>query len=301
MARSLLSIVLVGVLLAGCASKAPPAQAEDEFDIELAPTATTGVIRGVVVDEGIRPIANAVIVLKGTVPVNTTSNTNGAFGFSGLEPGTYFMEVSKLGFFSVQSSADVVAGQAEPPIVKILLKTDVASIPFWQAQEYEGYIQCTTSVLVLCGAPAILTGQELTNDRFAWDQYFASNASHIQAEMVWDSTQALSPELYFEMEALNDACVKDDDPKYDSVGRFLNNTSGTSPVYSTINQTEVEAWNIGEVCPVWMSIFSGGAGGTPVGFTVQQKFTMYFHTFHGYLPPPGWRFAVDGTPPNPPS
>lgn len=299
--RILLAGLLVTAMLAGCASSTPPAPPADDFDIDLTPTKTTGVIRGVVVDEGIRPLVNVLIVLKGAAPANTTSNENGAFGFAGLEPGTYFMEVSKIGYFPVQTSADVVAGDPEPPIVKVLLKADVSATPFWQAQTYDGFIQCTTSVLVLCGIANVLTGDDVTADRFAWDQYFANNASLIQAEMVWDSTQAASPELYFELEALNDACEKNSDAKYDSVGRFLNSTRGISPVYATVNQTEVEAWSIGELCPIWVSIFSGGAAGTPVGFTVQQTFTMYFHTFHGYLPPTGWRFAIDGAPPEPPA
>lgn len=62
-----------------------------------------------------------------------------------------------------------------------------------------------------------------------------------------------------------------------------------------------------------MSVFSRGPACTPPvpdgnplsgfshcpGFTLQQKFTMYFHTFHNYLPPVGWRFTVE-PPPEPP-
>lgn len=318
MVRVAPGLIVLCLLVAGCAQDGGGADEDEVQDIgvELEATDTTGIIRGVVVDERIVPLVGVNVTLTQAPGLSTRTNENGGFGFEGLEPGTYFMQVEKIGYFSVQASADVVAGDPEPPLVRVILKANPVAKPFWQASTYEGYIQCTTSVLVLCGIANVLTGDDITNDRFAWDQYFASNASLIQAEMVWDTTQALSPELYFELEALNDACEKDDDERYESVGSFLNNTSGVSPIYATINQTQVEAWDIGEVCPVWVSIFSGGVSGAPcldavpdplnrvpgwcVGFTVQQRFTMFFHTFHGYMPPAGWRFAEQGDPPEPP-
>lgn len=298
--RLVVAALLVGTLLAGCAGGGGGSEASDPaFDeLDLQATATTGIIRGVVVDEAIRPIADARVVLRTEPAREAVTGGDGLFGFDGLEAGAYFMTVERRGYFPVQQSAEVIAGVEEPPIVKVLLKVDAARTPFWQALVFDGYIECTTSVLVLCGAPAILTGQNFTNDRFAWDQYFSDNATHLQAEMVWESTQALSPELYFEMEALNDDC--EDADEGNDIGFFLNNTRGPSPIYSTVNETQIKEWSIGTVCPIWMSIFSGGVAGTPAGFTVQQRFTMYFHTFHFYAPPAGWRFTVE-PPPAPPA
>lgn len=313
--RVLASLALLIALLAGCASPAgetvDPLVDEAEFE-GLAASSTTGVIRGVVVDEAIRPISAVLVQLTGNDPRNTTTTDEGLFGFDGLEPGTYFLQVGKPGFKSVQQSADVVAGDAEPPIVKVLLLQDAATAPFVEAQVYDGYIECTTSVLVLCGIAGVLTGQQVTNDRFAWDQYFADNASLLQAEMVWESTQPLSPELYFEMETLNSGC----ESKSDGASSFLNSTRGPSPIYATVNQTQIDNWAIGQACPVWMSLFSGGISGAPclnavpdpagavpgwcLGATVQQRFAMYFHGFYNHLPNPGWRFTVDG-PPAPPA
>ena len=304
--------VLVAALLAGCSD--PGAAVDDpKFDgLGLQATETTGLIRGVVVDDAVRPIAGARVILRTEPPQETTTGDDGLFGFDSLAPGTYFLAIERLGYFPVQQSAEVVAGVAEPPIVKALLKRDLALTPFWQGLTFEGYIECTTSVLVLCGAPAVLTGQSFTNDRFAWDQYFADNATHLQAEMVWESTQAASPEMYFEMEVLNDDCEDADEDN--DIGSFLNSTRGTSPIYATVNATEVAEFSIGSTCPIWMSLFSGAINGTPcfddvdptgtapawcAGFTVQQRFTMYFHTFHHYTPPSGWRFTME-PPPEPP-
>lgn len=291
--------VLMVALLAGCSDGGggEPDPLEPAFEeLALEATATTGVIRGVVVDEAIRPLADATVTLVSDGARSVTTGVEGLFGFSSVPPGTHFLKIQRFGYRELQQSVDVAAGVTEPPALRVLLAKDPSVVAFVQAQVFEGYIECTTSVLVLCGAPAVLTGQNLTNDRFAWDQYFADNATHLQAEMVWESTQALSPELYFEMEALNAGCENSNE----DVGLFLNSTSGGSPIYATVNETEIDAWSIGTVCPIWVSIFSGGIEGTPVGVTLQQRFTMYFHTFHGYMPPSGWRFTVDGEPPQPP-
>lgn len=306
-------VVSVAVIMAGCAgtkNEISAAQAEDFEELSLEATATTGVLRGVVVDEAIRPIAGAVVAIQGDAGSSITTTDTGVFGFDDLEAGTYFLEVSKIGYFSVQQSTEVVAGEAEPSAVKILLRKDAASTPFVQVQSYEGYIECTTSVIVACGIANLLTGENHTNDRFAWDQSFADDAMHLQAELVWDSTQSLSPELYFEMEALNDGCDGGDDDE-----RFLNSTRGSSPIYATVNASQIDLWDIGSACPLWISLFSGGVSGAPcgdadptgnapgwcAGATVSQRFSMYFHTFHGFLPPAGWRFTTDGTTPAPPS
>ena len=290
--------LVLALVLAGCAEDgSPETQEADPVDaLELEATDTTGVLRGVVVDDAIRPLAGVLVELSGTGNGSVETSDDGVFGFQDLPPGTYFVKASRIGYFGAQQTVEVVAGVDDPPVVKVMLRRDVTYQAFVESRQYEGFIQCTSSVLVLCGIPNVLTGDEITSDRFAWDQAFADGGAHIQAEMVWDSTQALSPELYFEMEALNDACENSND----DVGRFLNNTSGPSPIYATVNATQIQAWSVGSTCPLWISVFSGGAAGTPVGFTVQQRFTMYFHTFVGYAPPSGWRFAIDGEPPQPP-
>lgn len=302
---------LAVTLLSGCSDAPDAADPTEDVDftgIDLTATDSTGIVRGVVVDEAIRPLANVLVQLNGADPREATTAEDGLFGFDGLPPGTYFIQASKPGFKPMQQSADVVAGEGEPSIVKVVLAADASTQPFVETQLYDGYIECTTSVLVLCGLPGVLTGMQVTNDRFAWDQYFSDNASLLQAEMVWQSTQSLSPELYFEMEALHEDC----DTDVEGLRAFLNNTSGPSPIYATINQTQIAGWSIGQTCPVWMSLFSGGVSGAPcldavpdpanqvpgwcIGATVQQRFSMYFHGFYHFLPPPGWRFTADGAP-----
>src|SRR5687767_10257567 len=73
-----------------------PAAGVDFDELELEATATTGVIRGIVVDEAIRPVAGAEVgttLPDGAGARNTTSADDGAFGFDGLPPGTYFLTI----------------------------------------------------------------------------------------------------------------------------------------------------------------------------------------------------------------
>jgi Carboxypeptidase regulatory-like domain len=295
--RTLVAVALIAVALAGCSgspSAPPPSDVPSAEELGLEATDSTGIIRGIVVDTAIRPIAGATVTLLGSDPRSAQTDETGAFGFDDLEPGTYFLKAKKLGYHEAQQSADVVAGVLEPAAVKVQLAIDASAVtPFAESYTYEGFVECTTSVLVLCGAPNLLTGDNITNDRFTWDQYLTPGASLIQSEMVWQSTQAASPEMYFEMEGLDGDCNPPD-------SSFFGSASGPSPIMARIDNETIEENEIGQVCPIYYSIFAGGIQGTPVGATVEQRFTMYIHAFYGYLPPDDWRFSNDSTVPPPP-
>lgn len=308
-------LALLAIALAGCTGDggAPPADEPGFEEIGLEATSTTGILRGVVVDDAIRPVADAQVELRGTGRSAQTT-VDGLFGFDGLDAGTYFVDVSKVGHVGVQQSADVVAGVADPPIVRVLLTIDATYQPYVQVLTYEGYIECTTSVLVLCGAPntlePIMCGGihepplpptppvcygNLTNDRFTWTFSYQPNLTWMQVEMVWESTQALSPELTLEMETLDAACGDDD--------YYFNEGSASPLVWSadgeTIAGTEVD---FAAGCPVYYSVFAGSAADAPapVGVTAQQRFTAYSFAFYSYTPPEGWSFTGTGEIPQPP-
>lgn len=290
----LLAAVLSASVLAGCsAEEAAPPEVPGVEDLALEATATTGVIRGVVVDDAIRPVPNATVTLAGATEAVTTSTAAGAFGFEGLDPGTYFLRIERKGFQAVQQSADVVAGVADPPIVKVLLPRLPGFQPYVAVRAFEGFIECTTSFLVLCGLPNLQTGENYTNDRYTWTWFFEPNATLMQAEMSWESSQALSPTMYFEME-----------PDGDCDDGFFNRTEGPSPIYATLNASQIEDGPLDMECGVYFSLFSGHNEPLPrqpytgwgIGVTAQQRFTMFSHAFYDFLPPAGWRFSVDGEP-----
>ena len=248
-----LAALLLGALLAGCSgpSKGPASDSGPTFDdLGLQATSSTGVIRGVVVDDAIRPVPGAKVTLMGDAPKEAVSTDQGTFGFDGLPAATYFLKVHKPGYVDAQQSADVVAGLAEPPVVKVQLLVDATSRPYVESFVYEGYVECTSSVLVVCGAPNLLLGDNVTNDRFTWDQYLTDGASLIQSEMVWDSTQALSPQLYFEMEALDGGCDTSKDG-------FLGSSEGESPIVARIEEQAIQEYELGSKCPIYYSIFAG--------------------------------------------
>src|SRR5688572_410097 len=99
MLRPGLALSVCLVLLAGCAANSggepgPASTAGDFSDLDVDATETTGVLLGVVVDETIRPIAGASVVLQGgpAGDKKATTDQEGRFAFDDLEPGTYFLQ-----------------------------------------------------------------------------------------------------------------------------------------------------------------------------------------------------------------
>jgi hypothetical protein len=140
----LLAVLLVGgAAFAGCASQAPQkAKSDDAPTLEV--SATTGGIRGLVVDQAVVPVPGATITISGGK--NTTSDAKGLFNFTGLEPGDYFLQVVKPGFKSIQVQATVAAGVADPPIVKVLLERLSTAQPYLDFFKLDGFYQCASSV-----------------------------------------------------------------------------------------------------------------------------------------------------------
>jgi len=304
--RILPLLLVAGFLLSGCAAKSQTETTTDAAltGIQVAATATTGVIRGVVVDEAVRPLAGVQLsVISQGKTLTTNSTASGGFGFQGLPEGTYFLKAHKLGYHDAQTAADVKAGISDPPITKVQLTIFPGTKPYFSAQSFKGFIECTSSVVAICGAPNIVSEDllcpvfqvcqgNLTDDRFGWDFYYEPNATMIQSEIVWDSTQSASAELSLEMEDNDDGCTAASDA-------YVEDTAGPSPIYNIVDAKEIETGSIGGTCPIWHSLFSGGAAGTPAGVTVNQDYRAFSHSFYHMTPPDGWRFSKDGDPPQP--
>ncbi|MHB1261457.1 MAG: carboxypeptidase-like regulatory domain-containing protein [Thermoplasmatota archaeon] len=314
--RGLVALLLVSSVLAGCSSKDPVAEPVADFeDLGLEATATTGVIRGIVVDDAIRPLANASIVLSGSGAERTTASTEtGAFGFEGLEPGTYFLAAQKLGYFGSQTSAEVVAGITEPPIVKLQLAIDAARTPFAVLHKWDGFLECGLSVIALCAAAN--TGGNVTNDNFAAVMVIDGVPQLIQSEVLWDTTTAASDELW-----LWHSNGAKPDGAFNGTRNAYAWRQGPSPLVMTSNATEIEESEYGTSNDLYLRMFTGSIAGTRnpvdpegcypggpgpdvfcggVGYSIEQSFTVYTTAFFGYLPSDGWRFHVDG-PSSPPT
>ena len=295
--------LVVGVLalsLAGCATEPEPTPAEGLGEaVQVEVTETTGAIRGVVVDDAIRPLAGVLVALApGERFANTTEA--GVYTFSNLEPGTYFVSASRFGYSSAQQSVEVVAGDREPPVVKVQLVRDPTQRAYVVSQQFTGFIMCTSSVVALCGAPNVVSNVLLcpafnicqgnvTDDRFGWDFFYEPNATYIQSEIVWSSTQPLSTQLSLQMETIVGCDAED----------YERTVAGDSPIINYALADEIAAAEIGGECSIFHSLFSGDTAGTPLGATLQQKYEAYSTAFYGYTPPEGWS-VVDGYTPQPP-
>jgi hypothetical protein len=312
--------LLGSLLLAGCSgggADPDPALDADFEDLGLEATSTTGVIRGIVVDDAIKPVAGATVTLSGGAGTATTDE-GGLFGFDDLPAQTYFLQVEKAGYRPTQQSADVVAGVAEPPIVKVLLQADASTLPYVVQHLYRGYIQCSFKVANIvfdaqsCD-PAGLTGLSTNDDSSPW---FAVTAkpTYYQSEMQWETTQATGAGLV----TIQLACDEGDCGETDT--NRLCNVRGHSPL--TCRVTLNESSDGGEGGGGGHGIDESGLGSDLMGYTVsmyancfecipgtvlglgvvlEQKFEVYNHLFYQYQPPEGWSFLVDGAPPSPPA
>lgn len=327
----LLLTSLPAIALAGCAGggggdQPDPAQDIDFDGLGLQATGTTGIIRGVVVDAAVRPVGAATIDLRGAdKTLQATSTAEGAFGFDALPPGDYFLTASKPGYLETQQSTNVVAGVAEPPIVKILLEADPAARPYVEANLLAGFMECSVRPMFIALQCGFTDASEVNVD------YPLNGApAFIVSEMVWESTQAFGDEL-----SLSIRCLPGDtDPaeKCPEGQRTIVRSEGKSPQVGRINGTLIETWALG-VNPLSISLFAFGRSDLdvynetvvdeaqepvtgnpcldwsgvifPPGTCVRMtgpgvKIDVYTHIFYGYEPPEEWQFSVDGAPPSPP-
>ncbi|MGB0651918.1 MAG: carboxypeptidase regulatory-like domain-containing protein [Thermoplasmatota archaeon] len=133
--------LLLATVLAGCADDDQPTADElADGAPEIQATSTTGGIRGVVVDESIRPVPEALVVLNSGETANT--DEAGLFVFSGLPAGEYFLRVEKFGYQGTQSTTNVVAGVTDPKPVKLVMQRLIGVDPYISTFKFEGFYEC---------------------------------------------------------------------------------------------------------------------------------------------------------------
>jgi hypothetical protein len=284
--------VLAALMLAGCAADAPPAAepVADFTELDLAPTATTGIIRGIVVDDAIRPIGGVTVTLQTeSGPRESKSTEDGVFGYDGLPGGTYFLTAAKPGYVGAQASTDVVPGAAEPPITKILLVLDPATTPYVTSIVWNGFIECSLRAGVPPGTTG--TGVNACNDVANQDVNFPVTIEGvpdlIQGELVWTDTQSLGSGLSFVVGP--HSCV---DVKW-------NRADGPSTLILPLAKADLEDEDdFIDDSGLCYRVFSWTADESSnlAGLVLSQRFDAYFHIFYNFLPPEGWKFSVDGEP-----
>lgn len=194
------------IVLAGCSgSGGQGGGGDDTTPPPVVVDDTTCGIRGVVVDEGIRPIANADVRVIGTTLAMNTDEA-GNFAFSKVAPGTYFVQAKHGLYDTQQQSTDCIAGDADPDPVRILLRRVVFSEPYIITLPYDGFISCSAGQETIgyseecgegVGVPCIglpdpipcgrVGGQ--SNNEVQFDFFVDNlNVSTVLLEMYWEPT-----------------------------------------------------------------------------------------------------------------
>ena len=309
----LAALVLASAALAGCSGggKKDGPDSQDFQDLGLQASSTTGVLRGVVVDPAIRPVAGASVTVSGPGSGTATTNADGLFGFSGLAPGTYFVRAAKAGFNETQTSADVVAGVDEPAIVKVLLTPDPSKAPYVSTYIFEGFIECSGSFVAVGFAACSSAG--FPNDKFSAQYPLDKPPQWVQSEAVWESTQAVSPGLdvvysyqgadvlytnYVEARGPSPLLLQANESVAASADTGLGN--GTDLLIRVFNEP-VEGTRPPDPVGGDNCVDRPALGGcaTGVGVTVEQSFNIVTNVFYGFVPDPSWRYTVDGPYPVP--
>ncbi len=297
--RWVLALLMIASL-AGCADAAEPTADEElAIDDSLEATETTGVIRGVVVDPAITPIAGVTVRIA-SLGVETETDGEGLFGFDGLEPGSYFLEASKLGYVSAQTSTSVQAAVDKPPAVRIMLSADPATTPNFLSFTFKGHMACSLSYIALCG----VGGQQYTGDSFLATFPIDSPPDHATIESVWKGTQPTGDQMNLNFGATPAG-----------PGTTFNTSQGPSPLFASANRTMLAegsvgagedlvgrmfAWEMegtgiddhtGQCVPVVLTTYCQGPG-----MALQQDFEFYVHVFYNFSPGADWRFTNDGEP-----
>lgn len=279
------------VPLAGCAADVDPVLRPDgreDSGLDLRATQTTGVILGFVVDEAIRPLPGAEVELSFDKRVART-NDKGAFGFDGLPAGTHFLTIKLSAYRTVQQSAEVTAGIADPPPLKIVLVADPAAAPY-----IESY---SVAMFKTFGSPFIGLGtafdQALGQTSAFLRGELQATATVAQVELQWQATTSTAQHVQ-----LVGATWNEDD----NVGVDVGIVQGASPLLSRVNgiMEDLRAtYFFMRVDPIpWDPLQPHVID--PAGIAIiNQQFQGFAFVFHNVVPDPQWSFVRDGPYPLP--
>ncbi len=285
-------LILLAVGLAGCADGTPGDAGLDEFDGDdgdLKATKTTGVIRGVVVDDTITPVADAIIRIK-SLSLETATNADGRFGFEDLQPGTYFVEATKARYDTKQTSVVVEAAVDKPDIVRLQIAIIPGTEPLVEPLKFNGHLTCGAAIFatsVGCTTLPLVASQ--IGDQSVFDHSFTDEPTHVQAELMWENTQAAAGMFIWEITPGGNTHIGYRETTYSPALAYLNNATIEANRDSIMDEGGIALRFFGgphELC--------GGIYGFGCGVTIDQSATAYVHVFYNMAVMEGWRFTTNG-------
>ncbi len=283
-------LVTLAIVLAGCSAAPSEPVAASEHDLVV--TATTGILRCLVVDEAINPIEGAMVIIAGQVQ---HTEADGLCGADGLQPGNIQVHASKRGHAAALVVAAVEAGVATPDQVRIVLPVDPETVPYTQSFKHDAHIACSTTWTSACGHQA-LSGQ--TQDSSTTTIALDGAPFHLAVEAAWTSTQPLGDDLL--------VVVGAGEPTGANAYQGLR---GASPIQMTFGPMDGRAMRLHEQ-DLHVRLYASEANGTQrpctpppipncyngVGLVLQQDVEVFVHAFHHWTPGADWRFSRDGDP-----
>lgn len=303
----LLALVLATALLAGCSQKATTQETTQV-------SATTGSIRGVVVDAAIRPLGGVLVTLRAGADKTMTLNTTdgGLFRFDQVPAGVQVIKAHRVGYLDVQVQVPVQAGVAQPNETKVTLGIDPSyTKPFVQQPfKFQGIMQCSAmlnapqpvghTAVAACAVPGQTTGMAAADDRFiAIHPLDNGRPQFVQSELVWTPGGPLANQLQLYMDERNRTATMSAGQNGVSTGYYeLEHSAGKSPVVVHVEGPAVQ--RLGQGYDLQLRVFAWYDDPTPAGAVFQQDFTLYSTVFYGFSPPSGWTFAATNELPTPP-
>lgn len=288
-------LLLTLAALAGCADPDPARNAPS-----LEVTKDTGGIRGVVVDEAIRPLGGAKVFLIDDPSTSVTTGPDGLFAITGLVPGAYGVRATRLAHAPSSAVVDVVAGVADPPAVRLILERLASGEPYMVTWKEDGFISCSSNLGAAkseeCGEGVGVPGAgrvgKNPNNRAQID--FFVDGGHIKTlivELSWQpNTEVGAGEDAGQFDsrvALNWTC----DPSCS--GNELVTAVGPPPLYMRIDQKQLEALDI--TAETVFSTFTW-AEDNP-GVLIEQEYQAFISAFYHAPAPEGWSFVAGDEPP----
>lgn len=285
---SFLVVPLAGCLGGGDATTAGDPAGPVEF------SENTGAVQGVVLDPEQVPIAGVQVGLADTERTATTDG-DGTFTLSNVEPGTHTIYAQKLGFESVGKRIDVVAGDAIT--VELVLAPIPVAEPYQVQFIQDGLFGCGVRVdpvvgVAVCGVLSLYLN--LTQyDQFLLEWHLQEPTDPWKTgvfETEWESNQMLGRGLRIYWEVLG--CSNVEDARFDR-------TEGESPIIAHVDEDTIEdiiedgqeddpscddvAENCNEEqCFIQSRAFAAASTtgqAVDVGFTFQQRYRQYMTAF----------------------
>lgn len=302
---ALLSVCLVtGMALAGCSAGGGSNGGTTDGDLDV--TTETGGIRGVVVNQAIQPIAGVVVTMTGGK--NATTAEDGAFTFTGLEAGDYFISAGKAGYRPAQVAAAVVAGEADPAVVRILLEAIATATPYLEINKLDGYYECGFALFFITDScdfayrtaydgynesapsplPRPLPLASRTLIKFANTQYITitQDTFSVVQEGFWDTDVAKSFWVSVDHTPIDNFC--------DCSDSYFG-SSGAAPLLNRADRFDAAGME-DDGFPTDVLVASRGflpfQETTEVAYAVNMAFTVMATLFHNYVPDPAWTFET---------